>query len=91
MELSTEAIIAVVHTLIRKNVGGARNRDLTPELDLRADLGAHDLDVLQLVMDLEDERHIEIDDDEAEAIKTVGDLEILAAAKVPFPTQGAAA
>lgn len=85
MELSTEAIVAVVHTLIRKNVGGARHRDLKPELDLRADLGAHDLDVLQLIMDVEDERHIDITDDEAEAIKTVGDLEILAAAKEPFP------
>lgn len=40
----------------------------------RDDLGADSLDVVELVMELEDEFDIEIGDDEAEKLQTVGDV-----------------
>lgn len=45
------------------------------ELDasFRDDLGADSLDVVELVMELEDEFDMEISDDDAEKIATVGD------------------
>lgn len=47
--------------------------DVTLEASFRDDLEADSLDVVELVMELEDEFEIEIADDEAENINTVGD------------------
>lgn len=44
------------------------------ESSFRDDLGADSLDVVELVMELEDEFDIEIGDDEAEKLQTVGDV-----------------
>lgn len=46
---------------------------VTMEASFRDDLEADSLDVVELVMELEDEFDIEIADDEAEQINTVGD------------------
>ena len=43
------------------------------EASFRDDLGADSLDVVELVMELEDEFDMEISDDDAEKIATVGD------------------
>lgn len=43
------------------------------EASFRDDLGADSLDVVELVMELEDEFDMEISDDDAEKIGTVGD------------------
>ncbi|MCH1623815.1 acyl carrier protein [Fredinandcohnia quinoae] len=43
------------------------------EASFKDDLGADSLDVVELVMELEDEFDMEISDDEAEKISTVGD------------------
>ena len=43
------------------------------EASFKEDLGADSLDVVELVMELEDEFDLEISDDDAEKIATVGD------------------
>ena len=45
--------------------------DIKPESNFVDDLGADSLDTVELVMALEDEFELEVDDTEAEAIKTV--------------------
>jgi len=47
--------------------------NITPEKDFVQDLGADSLDVVELVMALEEEFGIEIPEEDAEKIKTVGD------------------
>jgi len=47
--------------------------DVTLEASFRDDLEADSLDVVELVMELEDEFDLEIADEEAEKIVTVGD------------------
>ncbi|NLI00278.1 MAG: acyl carrier protein [Chthonomonadales bacterium] len=47
--------------------------EVTNEAAFMEDLGADSLDVVELVMALEEEFDIEIPDEEAEEIKTVGD------------------
>lgn len=46
---------------------------VTPEARFQEDLGADSLDVVELVMKIEDEFKIEIPDEDAEKIRTVGD------------------
>ncbi len=47
---------------------------VTMEASFKDDLGADSLDLVELVMELEDEFDIEIADEEAEKIATVGDV-----------------
>lgn len=48
--------------------------EVTPEASIKEDLGADSLDVVDLIMELEDEFGMEISDEEAEKITTVGDV-----------------
>ena len=48
--------------------------NVTPETDIREDLDADSLDLVDLVMSFEDEFKIEVPDDAVESIKTVGDI-----------------
>ena len=50
-----------------------KHQKLNLKLHFKEDLGADSLDVVELVMELEDEFDLEISDDDAEKIVTVGD------------------
>lgn len=52
---------------------GAEEDAVTEEASFVDDLGADSLDIVELIMALENEFDIEIPDEEAENIKTVGD------------------
>lgn len=52
---------------------GVEDTEVTPEASITDDLGADSLDQVELVMAFETEFGIDIPDEEAEKIKTVGD------------------
>jgi acyl carrier protein len=52
---------------------GVDESEVTPEASITEDLGADSLDQVELVMAFETEFNIDIPDEEAEKIKTVGD------------------
>ena len=52
---------------------GVDAEKVTPEASFKDDLGTDSLDIAELVMELEDEFDMEIPDEEAEKINTVGD------------------
>ena len=52
---------------------GVDEKDVTLEASFTNDLGADSLDTVELIMELEKEFDIQIPDDEAEKIATVGD------------------
>jgi len=53
---------------------GADEDKVTPTATFKDDLGADSLDVVELIMELEDEFDMEISDEDAEKIKSVGDV-----------------
>lgn len=53
---------------------GVEESKVQPEASFTDDLGADSLDVVELVMELEDEFDMEISDEDAEKIATVGDV-----------------
>jgi len=61
-----------VRDIIEKELGVEREK-LTDEASFIEDLGADSLDIVELVMAMEEEFEVEIPDEEAENIKSVGD------------------
>jgi len=53
---------------------GVDESEVKLEAKFKDDLGADSLDVVELVMELEDEFDLEISDEEAEKISTVGEV-----------------
>jgi len=53
---------------------GVDEAEVTLEASFKEDLGADSLDVVELVMELEDEFDMEISDEDAEKITTVGEV-----------------
>ena len=54
---------------------GVDEVDVKPEASFVDDLNADSLDLVELIMSLEEEFGMEISDDDAEKIKTVGDAQ----------------
>lgn len=52
---------------------GVSESEVVPEAKFIDDLGADSLDIVELIMALEDEYGIEIPDEDAEKMETVGD------------------
>lgn len=52
---------------------GVEHEKLTPEASFIEDLGADSLDIVELVMEFEKEFEIDIPDEDAEKLRTVGD------------------
>jgi acyl carrier protein len=49
--------------------------EVTPDASILEDLGADSLDVVELVMSLEDAFDIEVEDDDVEGMRTIGDIQ----------------
>jgi acyl carrier protein len=49
--------------------------EVTPDASILEDLGADSLDVVELVMSLEDAFDIEVEDEDVEGMRTIGDLQ----------------
>ena len=61
---------------LRENIADVMNideKEIKEDSSFENDLGADSLDVFQIIMGIEDAFDIEIDNDEAEKIVTVGD------------------
>jgi acyl carrier protein len=54
---------------------GVDESQVTPDASFEEDLNADSLDLVELIMSLEEEFGIEISEEEAERIRTVGDAE----------------
>ena len=52
---------------------GVDESEVTPEASFNNDLGADSLDTIELIIEFEKEFNIEISDDQAESIGTVGE------------------
>lgn len=62
----------VVEIIVRQL--GVKPEEVIPEADFVDDLGADSLDTVELVMAFEEEFGIEIPDEQAERLHTVGDV-----------------
>ncbi|HEX8700880.1 MAG TPA: acyl carrier protein [Myxococcaceae bacterium] len=69
---STQSIENKVKNIIADQLGVGED-EIKPESSFIEDLGADSLDIVELVMAMEEEFEVEIPDEEAENIKTVGD------------------
>jgi len=56
--------------------------EMRPDANILDDLGADSLDVVEMVMAIEDSFDIEVPDDDAEAMRTVGDVEAYVAKRL---------
>ena len=66
-EITNKVIAIIVNKL------GVDEKEVTPEASFTNDLGADSLDTVELIMELEKEFDVQIPDDQAEKIATVGD------------------
>ena len=72
MATSDKPVEERVKAIIVEQLGVEEN-DVTPQAKFIEDLGADSLDTVELVMAFEEEFDIEIPDEDAEKITTVGD------------------
>jgi acyl carrier protein len=72
MQMTTPNIEAKVKSIVAEQLGVGED-EIKPNASFIEDLGADSLDIVELVMAMEEEFEVEIPDEEAENIKTVGD------------------
>ncbi|MBK7977478.1 MAG: acyl carrier protein [Deltaproteobacteria bacterium] len=70
--MTPDEIMAKVKEIIVEQLG-VNEDEVVPEASLLEDLGADSLDIVELVMAFEEEFDMEISDEEAEKIHTVGE------------------
>ncbi len=70
--MSQEAILEKVRSIVSEQLS-VESGEVKPESNFQNDLGADSLDTVELVMALEEAFDIEIPDEAAEGIATVGD------------------
>ena len=63
-----------IRTLVADHLG-VDIEEVTPDASILDDLGADSLDVVELVMSLEDTFDIEVEDDDVEGMRTIGDIQ----------------
>jgi acyl carrier protein len=68
-----KGLLAQVQPIIAEQLGVAAEK-VVPEARFIEELGADSLDTVELVMALEEKFSIEISDEDAETLQTVGDL-----------------
>jgi len=71
--MTQEEILEKVKRIVIDRLG-VEEDEVTLEASFKDDLGADSLDVVELVMELEDEFDMEISDEDAEKITTVGEV-----------------
>ncbi len=67
------AVESKIKAIIAEQLG-VKPEEVTPNASFVDDLGADSLDTVELIMALEEEFNIEIPDEDAEKMKTVGDV-----------------
>lgn len=72
MKLTREEILAKLTTILVEQLA-CRENEVTEEATFD-DLGADSLDQLEIIIAIEEEFEIDINDDEAEKLRTVGDV-----------------
>jgi len=72
MAEETKQVEERVIEIVCEQMGASRDK-ITPETSFIQDLGADSLDTVELVMEFEDEFDLNIPDEDAEKIQTVGD------------------
>ncbi|MDX1918401.1 MAG: acyl carrier protein [Candidatus Caenarcaniphilales bacterium] len=70
--MDREVALAKIQEVISKQLGIEKDK-ITETSGFMNDLGADSLDIVELVMAFEDEFHVEIPDEDAEKLSTVGD------------------
>ncbi len=76
-----EATSEKVRALMAEQLG-VDLADMRPDANILDDLGADSLDVVELVMAIEDAFDIEVPDEVAEGMRTVGDVEAYVAKRL---------
>lgn len=69
--MSNDAIFEKVKAIIVDQLS-VEEEEVTPEASFIEDLGADSLDIVELIMALEEEFEIEVPDEDAEKLTTVG-------------------
>ena len=66
------AVSEKIKSIIAEQLG-VKSEEVTPQASFIDDLGADSLDTVELIMALEEEFNVEIPDEDAEKMTTVGD------------------